>query len=333
MKPSILRRPAVRSSTDGGGPCRAAGRLLRSQRRERDPHDDDHGQTRLQHGHSSRAIVRGRATRPGATRPIAAGTGVTTDALTALHPARVESARRARVHSASRAVGVPRRVYRLGPGRTRIRSGVDAAAHAAPRSHHRRRQRGRRRLSARARRRRGARRPACRATDPRPGAAGVRRARGRRGRRRDGAALRAVGAVPAPQLGLPGRRARDPVCGRARAGLPADGAGAGDCARRHFPAGDPRHRRRVERPGAADGDALCRQHRRRRRGRAAGRLRADPGSRPAPYHRRRRRGQPGLGDRGRPAGPTPGPHAAGRCRRGGESPRVEAGSTSGRVAG
>ena len=311
------------------------GRLLRSQRRERDPHDDDQGQTRLRHGHSSRAIVRGRAARPGATRPIAARDGRA--------DRRVDGPQiRRRASRALVALGYTRRVVLWVFLAAYTGSGLAGLVYEVAWTRLLTLHLGHTTAAASAV-------VGAFLLGLAAGAALVGRLAARLTRvqalqayaaleiavaaRRDGAALRAVGAVAAPQLGLPGRRAGDPVCERARAGLPADGAGAGDRARRHFPAGDPRRRRRVERPGAADGDALCRQHRRRRRGRAAGRLRADPGSRPAPHDRRRRRGQPGLGDRGRPAGPTPGPHAAGRCRRGGESPRVEAGPTSSRVAG
>ena len=257
------------------------------------------------------------------------------DALTAGGPcARVEgAASRSGSPSASRAVGVPRRVYRLGPRPDSYTKWRGRGFHAAPRSHHRRRQRGRRRLPARARRRRRARRPACRATDPRPGAAGAAASRSPWPLAAMALPFELSALSPllswAYQDGAPGilfASVRVLAC-LLMVLVPAIALGA------TFPL--------AIRAVAAESNAPARRtamlYAANTAGAAAGALLAGfvliPGLGLRRHDRRRRRGQPGLGNRGWPAGPAPGPHTAGPCRRGRRTPRLEAGPTSSRVDG
>ena len=175
----------------------------------------------------------------------------------------------------ARALALPRRLYLFRHRRARLRGGVDAAADAAPRSHHRRRQRRGRRVPARTRDRRRDHRTAGDAAVAIAGAVCLRGAGARRRGLRARAAVGTGGADASAAVGVSGRRPRPVVPAGAGAVVSADGPGAGDGPGRDVPARHPLVRRRPGGAGAADRDALRRQHRRGRSGRAGGGLRAD----------------------------------------------------------
>ena len=102
----------------------------------------------------------------------------------------------------ARVLGVPRRLCLLRHRRARLRGGVDAAADAAPRSHHRRRQRRGRRVPARTRDRRRGHRTAGDAAVAIAGAVRICGAGTGRRRVRAGAAVGTGGADAGAAVGV-----------------------------------------------------------------------------------------------------------------------------------